>query len=164
MMSRFPFGISVFMVCLLSQMGTVSAVPEGSHVTGTVSFRGTLPVAQTMLVTSDAELCGKEALIQTVQVNEHALGLRDVVVSVKILRNTHGVVGKKTMLNVAQVAGSRSIPKTLKRSGLHAIRGDKHMFMTGAFQVFDHPYFAVTDELGTFQLPWLSAGTYTIVL
>ena len=76
-----------------------------------------------------------------------------------ILHNTHIKLGKKTFLNVAQVADSRPIPKMLKRKGLHAIRCDKHTFMTGAFLVFDHPFFAVTDESGGFQLPTLPAGT-----
>ncbi len=81
-----------------------------------------------------------------------------------ILHNTHIKLGKKTFLNVAQVANSRPIPKTLKRKGLHVIRCDKHTFMTGAFLVFDHHFFAVTDESGGFQLPTLPPGTYTIVV
>jgi plastocyanin len=179
----------------------------GAHVRGTVAFRGKVPIAETKRVTVDTELCGKEALVQTVQVNTDTLGLRHVVVSVKgiasprydgagpkriivnaqcafeprvaagrvgdtleiqnldpILHNTHVVVGKKTIVNVAQVAGSRPIPKTLKRAGLYVLRCDKHTFMTGALQVFDHPYFAVTDEFGAFQIPPLPAGSYTIVV
>ncbi|MEX2491735.1 MAG: hypothetical protein WD425_08225 [Nitrospirales bacterium] len=81
-----------------------------------------------------------------------------------VLHNTHVVVGKKTIVNVAQVVGSRSIPKTLKRPGFYVLRCDKHTFMTGALQVFDHPYFSVTDEFGAFQLPPLPAGSYTIVV
>ncbi len=79
-----------------------------------------------------------------------------------ILHNTHVVAGKKTIVNVAQVTGSRPIPKTLKRAGLYAFRCDKHTFMSGALKVFDHPYFAVTDEFGAFQLPRLPAGSYTL--
>lgn len=208
-MSRFPFGMAVFVLFLFGQAGIVfaSASDDGSPVTGTVSFRGPLPVAETMLVTADAEVCGKEVLIQTVQVNERTLGLRHVVVSIKglpssthddvvptriivnakcsfvprvsagrigdtleihnsdpILHNTHIMLGGKTFLNVAQLPGSRPIPKTLQRAGLHVIRCDKHTFRTGALQVFDHPYFAVTDEFGNFQLPQLPVGTYTMVV
>lgn len=36
--------------------------------------------------------------------------------------------------------------------------------MAGSLLVFDHPYFAVTDEFGVFHLPRLPAGTYTIVV
>jgi len=189
-MLRFGHGMTALLVCFLSQAGMVLAVEAGAHVKGTVSFRGKVPVAETMLVTADTGLSGKEARIQTVQVNKDTLGLRDVVVSVKgipfpiyygggptriivnakcafaprvaagrfgetleiqnldpILHNTHVVVGKKTIVNVAQLAGSRPIPKTLKRSGLYTIRCDKHTFMSGALQ-----------------LPVLPAGSYTIVV
>lgn len=108
-MLRFRHGITVLLVCLLSQTGLVLPVEAGALVKGTVAFRGIVPVAETMQVTADNELCGKEALIQAVQVN-------------------------------------------------------KHTFMTGALQVFDHPYFAVTDEFGVFQLPPLPAGSYTVVV
>ncbi len=81
-----------------------------------------------------------------------------------ILHNTHIKMGKKTFLNVAQVPNSRPILKVLKRTGLHVLRCDKHTFMTGSLLVLDHPYFAVTDELGDFQLPALPAGTYTIAV
>lgn len=204
-MLHFPFRIAVFALFLFGQVGIVLAAEEDSHVTGTVSFRGTVPVAKALSVTEDIEVCGKDILIQTVQVNAKTSGLRDVVVSVKdvpslmagvlpkrlienagcafvprvgaallgdsleihnrdsILHNTHITVEEKTFLNVAQLAGSRPIPKTLKRAGLHDIRCDKHTFMAGVLQVFAHPYFSVTDEFGKFQLPQLPDGTYTIV-
>lgn len=82
MMSLFPHGMAVFLLVLLSQTGIVLAVEESSNVTGTVSFHGTLPVAKTMPVTENAEVCGKDVLIQTVQVHAQTLGLRQVVVSV----------------------------------------------------------------------------------
>jgi plastocyanin len=79
-----------------------------------------------------------------------------------ILHNTHISLGKRTILNVAQLPRSRPIHKPLKRQGLYTIRCDKHKFMAGALQVFDHPYFAITDATGKFQLPPLSAGTYIV--
>ncbi len=207
MMSLFSHGMAIFLLVLLSQTGIVLAVEEGSNVTGIVSFHGTLPVAKTMPVTENAEICGKDVQIQTVQVDAQTSGLRQVVVSVNhvlspttdmplpkrivvntncafvprvgaarlgdtlevqnldpILHNTHVKIGQKTFLNVAQLAGSRPIPKTLRRTGLHTFRCDKHTFMVGSLLVFDHPYFAVTDEFGVFHLPRLPAGTYTVVV
>ena len=81
-----------------------------------------------------------------------------------ILHNTHITVEKRTVFNVAQVAGSRPITKILKHAGLHAVRCDKHTFMSGMLQVFDHPYFAVTDESGVFHIPNLPPGRYTLVV
>jgi len=206
-MSCFCHGISVFLLVLLSHTGIVLAVEKGFNVTGTVSFRGALPVAETLPVTENAEVCGKDVLIQTVQVDAQTLGLRQVVVSVNhvsspttdqslpkwvvvnsncaflprvgaarlgdtlevqnldpILHNTHVKIGKRTFLNVAQLSGSRPIPKTLRRTGLHTFRCDKHKFMAGSLLVFDHSYFTVTDEFGVFHLPHLPAGTYTIAV
>ena len=81
-----------------------------------------------------------------------------------ILHNTHIKKGERTFLNIAQVAGSRPIPKILKRTGVHTFRCDKHTFMSGAILVFEHPYFTVTDEFGDFELPALPAGTYTLAI
>ena len=81
-----------------------------------------------------------------------------------ILHNTHIKKGKRTFLNVAQLAGSRPILKKLKRTGVHVFRCDKHTFMTGALLVFAHPYFALTDKFGGFELPPLPAGTYTLAV
>lgn len=197
--------LTLVLMGLLSQTGMGFAAEGGAQVKGVVSFRGIVPVAESMQVTADAAFCGKEVQVQPVQVNAETLGLRQVVVSIQglttlsaddrgstrvivntkcafsprvsagrvgetleiqnldpILHNTHVVAGKKTIVNVAQVTGSRPIPKTLKRAGLYAFRCDKHTFMSGAFKVFDHPYFTVTDEFGAFQLPRLPAGSYIL--
>ena len=79
-----------------------------------------------------------------------------------ILHNTHISRKKRTFLNVAQLPGSRPIPKIIKQEGEYAIQCDKHKFMKGILQVFSHPYFMVTDQLGTFELPPLPGGTYTL--
>jgi hypothetical protein len=34
--------------------------------------------------------------------------------------------------------------------------------MLGFVHVFEHPYFAVTDERGAFVIPHIPAGTYTL--
>ncbi len=79
-----------------------------------------------------------------------------------ILHNTHISRNKRTFLNVAQLPGSRPIPKVIKQEGSYSIQCDKHKFMRGILQVFSHPYFMVTDSLGTFELPPLPAGKYTL--
>ncbi len=79
-----------------------------------------------------------------------------------ILHNTHITMGKKTFLNVAQLPGSRPIPKTVKRKGIYEIQCDKHTFMTGTLVVFDHSFFTVTDERGNFQFPSLPPGHYQV--
>ena len=65
---------------------------------------------------------------------------------------------KDNLLNVAQLPGSRPIPKVIKRKGLYHIKCDKHTFMKETLMGFDHAYFTVTAEQGTFQFPTLSPG------
>jgi hypothetical protein len=42
------------------------------------------------------------------------------------------------------------------------VKCDVHPWMTAHIIVLDNPYFAVTNERGTFKLPELSPGTYTV--
>ena len=79
-----------------------------------------------------------------------------------ILHNTHITLDQRTVLNVAQLPGGRPVSKGLKKAGRHVVRCDKHKFMGASLMVFDHPYYAVTDESGSYQLPPVPPGRYTI--
>jgi hypothetical protein len=79
-----------------------------------------------------------------------------------ILHNTHIKHGKRTFLNVAQVPGGNPIVKRLKRSGLHTIRCDKHVFMEAYLHVFSHPFYALTNHTGTFRITDIPPGNHTI--
>ena len=39
---------------------------------------------------------------------------------------------------------------------------DTHAWMLGFVHVFDHPFFAVTDDKGAFSIPNVPARTYTL--
>ncbi len=79
-----------------------------------------------------------------------------------ILHNTHIKYVKRTFLNVAQVPGGKPIVKRLKRAGLHDFRCDKHVFMEGYLHVFSHPFYAVTNQTGTFRITEVPAGDHHI--
>lgn len=79
-----------------------------------------------------------------------------------IMHNTHIKLDQRTFVNVAQLPGAQPISKKIKKPGWHLIRCDKHKFMSATLLVFDHPYYAVTDETGSYQLPPLLPGRYTI--
>jgi len=81
-----------------------------------------------------------------------------------ILHNAHGKLGKRTILNVAQVPGGRPFRKKMKRPGQLKIKCDKHDFMKAHVMVFPHPYFSVTGRSGQFQINSVPAGHHRITV
>lgn len=82
-----------------------------------------------------------------------------------ILHNTHVRHDDRsgpTVINVVQPAGTTVIRRPLRTTGLLDIRCDAHPFMRAAFHVFEHPYFAVTDSAGRFELAEVPPGTYKL--
>lgn len=82
-----------------------------------------------------------------------------------ILHNTHVRHDSRygpNLVNVVQPVGTRAIKKPIAEVGLLDVRCDAHPFMHASILVFDHPYFAVTDETGVFTLTQVPAGTYRL--
>ncbi|MBI1823252.1 MAG: hypothetical protein HYR80_03950 [Nitrospirae bacterium] len=79
-----------------------------------------------------------------------------------ILHNTHLKMDDLTLLNVAMPANGKNIKKPLNQAGTIAIKCDAHSFMTGDILVFDHPYFAVTDDAGFYKISDIPPGKYKI--
>lgn len=52
--------------------------------------------------------------------------------------------------------------RPLRRPGIIDVKCDAHGWMHAKIMVFDHPYFAVTDELGVFEITEVPVGTHTI--
>jgi len=52
--------------------------------------------------------------------------------------------------------------KIASEPGIVEVRCDEHPFARAYIAVFDHPYFAVTDENGAFKIDGLPAGTYNV--
>jgi polysaccharide lyase family 4-like protein len=76
----------------------------------------------------------------------------------------HGYLGDKTVFNLALPFKGTSLDATsrIRQPGILKVVCDTHAWMRGFVHVFDHPYFAVTDEQGAFSIPDLPAGTYTL--
>ena len=68
-------------------------------------------------------------------------------------------IEKIRTVDVGQVVPSEKIAS---QPGIVEIRCKEHNFARGYVAVFDHPYFAVTDERGAFKIDGLPPGTYTV--
>lgn len=81
-----------------------------------------------------------------------------------VLHNVHALLGSDTLFNVALPLPGMQIPQTMKKSGIVNVKCDAgHTWMAATIYVVEHPYYAVTDAAGKFDLKDVPPGTYTLV-
>jgi plastocyanin len=80
------------------------------------------------------------------------------------LHNVHTYKGASTLFNQAEVPGLPAIAKTFKDATgeILKFKCDVHPWMTGYVGISSHPFFAVTGDDGTFEIPKVPAGKYTL--
>lgn len=79
------------------------------------------------------------------------------------LHNVHTYKGPATLFNQAQVFGMPPIKKKAPSVGdIVKFKCDVHPWMTAYLVVTDNPFFAVTDADGTFTVPNVPPGKYTV--
>jgi plastocyanin len=80
------------------------------------------------------------------------------------LHIVHSYLEKQTVFNVAVPFKNHQMELThkIKKTGLMQVNCDTHAWMRGYIHVFDHPFFAVTDDKGSFSVPNIPPGTYTL--
>jgi hypothetical protein len=77
------------------------------------------------------------------------------------LHNVHMLSQANTPTNIGMTQpGYRDF--VLKSAEIFRVRCDVHPWMSAHLAVFDHPFFAVTDEQGKFEIKGLPAGSYTL--
>jgi plastocyanin len=82
-----------------------------------------------------------------------------------ILHNVHANETGMTVFNVAMPIKGQKLPIPMRKPGLMKLQCDAgHTWMSGYIYVFEHPYFAVTDEKGAFTIKDVPPGDYTIEL
>ncbi len=79
-----------------------------------------------------------------------------------IFHNIHTYLNGKTMFNIGLPEKGSSVTKPLLREGLMEVTCDSHPWMHGFVQILDHPYGAVTNAKGEFDIKDIPAGTYTV--
>jgi plastocyanin len=81
-----------------------------------------------------------------------------------VLHNVHALMGSDTLFNVALPLPGMQIPQTMKKPGIVNVKCDAgHTWMAATIYVVEHPYYAVTDAAGKFDLKDVPPGTYTLV-
>ena len=91
------------------------------------------------------------------------LGSLVIVNSDPVMHNTHGFLGKATVFNVALPIKNQRVEKPLKKEGLMRVECDAHGWMLAWIHVAENPYYAVTKAAGTFSIPEVPPGSYTLV-
>ncbi|HEY7317098.1 MAG TPA: carboxypeptidase regulatory-like domain-containing protein [Candidatus Binatia bacterium] len=76
----------------------------------------------------------------------------------------HSYHEERTVFNLSLPFRGTTIDATarIRQAGVLKVVCDTHAWMLAYIHVFDHPYFAVTDDHGTFSIPNLPAGTYIL--
>jgi hypothetical protein len=76
----------------------------------------------------------------------------------------HSYREDRTVFNLSLPFRGTTIDATprIRQAGVLKVVCDTHAWMLAYIHVFDHPYFAVTDERGMFTISNLAAGTYIL--
>jgi len=81
----------------------------------------------------------------------------------EILHNVHGFQHLRNLFNFALPTTESVVRQVLHRSGLISLRCDiSHPWMTAFIFVSPHPYAAVSDAAGHFEIKGLPPGRYTL--
>ncbi len=118
---------------------------------------GAAPAVPTTSVTLDQEGC---------RYVPRVLGLRagqtlEILNSDPLLHNVHGLAKINREFNRGMPAGSAPIERSFRRGeAMVRVKCDVHPWMGAWVGVFDHPWFAVTDDDGHFALDDVPVGTY----
>src|SRR5258706_16088930 len=80
------------------------------------------------------------------------------------LHNVHTYKGASTLFNQAEVPGLPAIAKTFKDATgeILKFKCDVHPWMTAYVAVTGHPFVAVSNDAGGFEIPKVPPGKYTV--
>jgi hypothetical protein len=79
-----------------------------------------------------------------------------------VLHNIHSISTLGNSFNFGMPRVMESVKEFKKAEVMVRIKCDVHGWMSSYAGVLDHPYFGVTGEDGSFKLPPMAPGTYTI--
>ena len=86
----------------------------------------------------------------------------DIVNSDGILHNIHTFPKNNTPFNKAQPKFKKVMTEKFEKPDVVQIKCDVHTWMSGWVIVAGNPYYALTDDAGSFKIADVPAGTYTL--
>ncbi len=80
------------------------------------------------------------------------------------LHIVHSYLDKRTVFNLSLPfrGHTMDITRKINKAGILQVNCDTHAWMRGYIHIFDHPFFAVSDEQGSFTIPDVPPGKYTL--
>ncbi len=101
------------------------------------------------------------------QYTPHVLGIQagqDLIIknSDPTLHNVHSLSKENPQFNVAQPKKGMILTKKFDKTESFKVKCEVHTWMNAWITVFNHPFFAVTGDDGSFSLKKLPAGDYTV--
>ena len=80
------------------------------------------------------------------------------------IHNTHPTPKNNSEWNMSQAEGGRPFVKTFSRAEQFIpVKDNQHPWERAILGVFDHPFFAVSDEFGNYEIRGVPPGTYRFV-
>lgn len=79
------------------------------------------------------------------------------------LHNIHGLPQKNAEFNFGQPRAGMTKNLTFKKAEIFRVKCDVHPWMGAYVGVFEHPFHAVTDKPGNYEIKNLPAGEYEVV-
>ena len=139
---------------------TVVTGPDGSLANVFVRLRGSFPptTVPNDPITIDQRACTYSPRVVGIQVGQ----VLRVQNSDPGLHNVHGVSSGRDGFNIGQPMAGMSNEVRLQDEGILRLQCDVHTWMVAYVGVVNHPYFAVTQSAGTFELHDVPVGTYTV--
>jgi plastocyanin len=135
-------------------------VKDGRLANVLVRVRGLVPSARPARpAVVDQKACTYTPRVQGVAVGQPIL-LKN---SDGTLHNVRGLSGTKSLFNVAQPPNGKAVPRNLPAEAeVVRLKCDIHPWMAAWVVVNPNPYFATSVADGSFAIPNLPAGTYTV--
>jgi hypothetical protein len=121
-----------------------------------------LPIEKRAEISSDN--CILDPRVQAVTVGTTVNVINDDKVLHKLIFTkfgTHDTLVVTPFFNSGQIVATERLAKT---SGLVEVKCVEHPWEHGYIAVFDHPYFAVTEDNGTFKIDSLAPGSYKLMV